>query len=68
MWNGVLGKMILKALPEVYVKQVDVYPDVERKRIRVVAGLENTSGKQKRAKLVFRIRNNVSGTERECRK
>ena len=64
MWNGVLGKMILKALPEVYVKQVDVYPDVERKRIRVVAGLENTSGKQKRAKLVFRIRNNVSGTEK----
>ena len=64
MWNGVLGKMILKVLPEVYVKQVDVYPDVERKRIRVVAGLENTSGKQKRAKLVFRIKDNVSGTEK----
>lgn len=64
MWNGVLGKMTLKALPEVFVKQVDVYPDVVRKRIRVVAELENTSGKQKKAKLVFRIKDIVSGTEK----
>ena len=34
-WNGVVGRMQLLARPAAYVKNVQVYPDVDKKRIRV---------------------------------
>lgn len=40
MWNGILGKMQLRALPSVEISRVEVYPDVENKKVRVVTLLK----------------------------
>ena len=65
MWNGVLGKMTLEALPEITVKQVDVYPDVKQRNIRILTILENTGKTPQKAKVTFRIKNNASGEIKE---
>ena len=39
MWNGVLGDMTLRALPAVYINNVNVYPDVDHSKVRVVVDL-----------------------------
>lgn len=43
-WNGVVGKLLLKAVSPVYVEDVQVYPDVQAKKARVKLVLVNTSG------------------------
>ena len=35
-WNGIVGKMELQARQQQYVKNVQVYPDVEKKQVKVV--------------------------------
>lgn len=35
MWNGILGKMTLTAKDEVYITKLDVYPDLDQKKLRV---------------------------------
>ncbi|MDO4159794.1 MAG: glycoside hydrolase family 2 TIM barrel-domain containing protein [Prevotellaceae bacterium] len=40
MWNGVLGKMELTALPTIYIHNIAVYPLVAEKKIRVKANIE----------------------------
>lgn len=43
-WNGITGKIFLEAKPRVYVNHVSIYPDVQNKKIRVVAEVINSSG------------------------
>lgn len=43
-WNGVVGKLSLKAGATVYIEDVQVYPDVQAKKARVKLRLVNTSG------------------------
>lgn len=38
-WNGILGDFYLEALPAAYIRSLQVYPDVKRHRVRVVADL-----------------------------
>ena len=38
-WNGVLGEMTLRALPDVYINKVEVFPDVKRQKVRVIVTL-----------------------------
>ncbi|MGC4104322.1 exo-beta-1,4-galactosidase [Ferruginibacter sp.] len=35
-WNGIIGKMELRAVPKTFIKNVQVYPDVKNKRARVL--------------------------------
>ena len=42
-WNGVLGRMELKAENDVKLQQVNVYPDIAGKRIKVKAVLVRTN-------------------------
>ena len=44
-WNGIVGRMELQARPQQYIRNLQVYPDVENKQIMVemeVVGNENT--------------------------
>ncbi|GAA4795672.1 glycoside hydrolase family 2 TIM barrel-domain containing protein [Olivibacter ginsenosidimutans] len=43
MWNGVIGELALIAEDQVSIKQLDVYPDLEKKSIRIKAHIHNTS-------------------------
>uniref|UniRef100_F4C6M4 beta-galactosidase n=1 Tax=Sphingobacterium sp. (strain 21) TaxID=743722 RepID=F4C6M4_SPHS2 len=44
-WNGLIGELALLADDPVYIAQVDVYPDVQKKKAKVVLKLINTTGK-----------------------
>lgn len=45
MWNGILGRIELRALPEVYLSDLQLYPDVDRKVVKCVASVMNTTKK-----------------------
>lgn len=42
MWNGILGEISLRAKDAIFMKDVQVYPDVQNCRIRVKGKLQNT--------------------------
>lgn len=50
-WNGIIGKMFLQALPTIYCKDVQVYPDVKRKQALVKLQLFNLSSADQKATL-----------------
>ena len=45
-WNGIVGRIELQARPQLYLRQVRVYPDVEQMNVRVVLRKQG-SGKVK---------------------
>lgn len=49
-WNGVTGRIELRSVPRVYLEDVQVYPDVGNKRIRVSV---RTAGDKGRGKVSF---------------
>ena len=45
-WNGVVGKMALIAHDKVYIKELNIYPDLKSKLVKVKAVLKNTLGEK----------------------
>ncbi|KOS05583.1 beta-glucuronidase [Flavobacterium akiainvivens] len=45
-WNGIVGKIVLEAKPLVHITNVQVYPDVQGKKARVVLQFVNGTAKQ----------------------
>ncbi len=52
-WNGIVGKMELRAFPAAHLALVNVYPDVANKKISINVVIKNTSGKKVKGKLKF---------------
>lgn len=52
-WNGVLGRMELKAENDVKLQQVNVYPDIAGKRIKVKAVLVRTNPQTTQAEITL---------------
>lgn len=50
-WNGILGEFRIEALPDPYVDDVQVYPDVAGRKARVVARIVSRDGGAVRLKL-----------------
>ncbi|MBA4166015.1 MAG: beta-galactosidase [Chitinophagaceae bacterium] len=44
-WNGIIGKMNLTARPAVFISDVRLFPDVDRKVVQVKMVIQNESGK-----------------------
>ncbi|MCU7551188.1 beta-glucuronidase [Chitinophagaceae bacterium LB-8] len=44
-WNGVIGKMLLTATPQVFIEDVQVYPDIQNKLARVKLTVVNNRQK-----------------------
>lgn len=44
-WNGIAGRINLTTTPKVWLDDVQVYPDVANKRIKVVVKIGNITGK-----------------------
>lgn len=51
MWNGVLGDMTLRVLPDCDIKGIDVYPSADLQCVRVVVKIDNY-GKKPVSKVV----------------
>ncbi len=44
-WNGIVGRIELRATDPVWIEDVQVYPDAAKREARVVAGIGNITGK-----------------------
>ncbi|HZL08649.1 MAG TPA: hypothetical protein VFC65_01520 [Prolixibacteraceae bacterium] len=40
-WNGIIGKFFLEASPKTYITDLQVYPDVDNKKIKVKLAINN---------------------------
>ena len=60
-WNGIAGQMELQSRPEVYIANVQVYPDIDAKTIDVEAKIVGGKGK-------YDLRFNVAGKDYERKK
>ena len=54
-WNGMLGRMELKAENDVKLQQVNVYPDIAGKRIKVKAVLVRTNPQTTQAEVTLQV-------------
>jgi beta-galactosidase len=43
-WNGIIGRMELKATDPVWIEAVDVYPDLKENKVEIKARLRNITG------------------------
>lgn len=60
-WNGIVGLMELQSRPEVYIANVQVYPDIDAKTIDVEVKVCGGKGK-------YDVSFNVAGRNYECKK
>ncbi|WP_278702737.1 sugar-binding domain-containing protein [Phocaeicola sartorii] len=54
-WNGILGEMKLVAVDPVYVDDMQLYPDVVRKTVKIKMKIKNHTQKEITGKAVFSI-------------
>lgn len=47
-WNGITGKMYVEALPDVYIDNIQVYPDVRHKQAKIKVYIINKGKKETR--------------------
>ena len=50
-WNGMVGNLFLAAKPQVFIEQVSLYPDIQKKQVKAKIKLRNFSGKSVEASL-----------------
>ena len=50
-WNGIVGKMELQATDPVWIDEVQVYPEVNGNRARIIVHIGNSTGKKVTGKL-----------------
>lgn len=60
-WNGVVGEMVLEAKEQIHLQQVDVYPDVKEKTVRVKAMLPQL-GRAMKGLLELKVRDAAGKT------
>ncbi len=58
-WNGILGEITLEALDPVYIENMQVYPDVKSKSVRIKMEIANYTGKDVTGDARFRIKGNA---------
>ncbi len=52
-WNGIVGKMELRAFNPVHFKSIQTYPDVARRKVRVKCTVSNQTGNKVEGTLFF---------------
>lgn len=55
-WNGIVGKINIEALPLVSLGWIKLYPDIHNRVVRVVGGLENSSGNSQQVALELNVK------------
>lgn len=64
-WNGIVGKLELRATPLVWIEDLQAYPDAKSKSVRVRGRLANASGKSVTTSVALSLaRARDAGTER----
>ncbi|MEL7482831.1 MAG: sugar-binding domain-containing protein, partial [Planctomycetota bacterium] len=55
-WNGVIGTLELRSTPTVRIENVQLYPDVDRKRVEAVVTVSNMRGEAGEGVVQFDVR------------
>ncbi|HSN50566.1 MAG TPA: hypothetical protein VLR52_04990, partial [Bacteroidales bacterium] len=42
-WNGIVGDISLRTMPETYIRSVKIYPDLQNKKVKVIVAVSNKS-------------------------
>jgi hypothetical protein len=50
-WNGMVGQLFLEARPLVHIQNVQVYPDIQNKKLVAIIKVQNLTGKSTSVKL-----------------
>ena len=61
-WNGVVGQLFLEARPLIHIQNIQVFPDIQNKKIAVKVKVQNLSGHSANVRLSVAVTQN-SGTE-----
>ncbi|MGF7077689.1 sugar-binding domain-containing protein [Mucilaginibacter sp. UYCu711] len=63
-WNGIVGQLLLKAIPAISINDVQLYPDVKHKIVRVNIRLNNVNSGTKSVEIKLRASasNNLTNT------
>lgn len=60
-WNGILGNLFLEATDKTYIKNLQVYPDINNKKITVNLGIENKLNIPE-GTIVLNVEKTINGT------
>ncbi len=52
-WNGITGQMFLESRPPIFIKNIEVFPDIERKLINAKISVDNSSEEKTKIHLVL---------------
>ncbi|MBN8688120.1 MAG: beta-glucuronidase [Chitinophagales bacterium] len=55
-WNGIIGKISLQRVPDIEITDVQVYPMVKLKKVRIVVDFKNQMAGPQKSTIEFRIR------------
>ena len=56
-WNGILGQMYIKALPAVYIRDIQSYPNVEQRTVTLKIQIKNCTDKD--AQAIFHVNSHL---------
>ncbi len=56
-WNGITGELSLKVAPKVYINDVKVFPDIQKKTAKVVVSIKNPQNIDFKGRLDFVAQN-----------
>ena len=62
-WNGVVGQLFLEARPLVHIQNVQVYPDIQNKKIQAKVKVQNFSGKTGAVELGLNVKETGKNNE-----
>ncbi len=63
-WNGMIGELSMKARPLVFISDVQLYPDIDKRQVLVKIEINNTTGKSKEVSVNLMASTNKSGAEK----
>lgn len=55
IWNGIIGEMKVSAYDKLYIEDVQVYPDVDKKIVKLSVKLRNNTGESAKGKLTVNV-------------
>ncbi|OYX83951.1 MAG: beta-glucuronidase [Flavobacteriales bacterium 32-34-25] len=55
-WNGIIGKIALEAISPVYIDDVQIYPDVKNRKVRVKITVNNSTPNNFNGKIIIQAK------------
>ncbi len=55
-WNGAVGQLFLETRPLVHIQNIQVYPDIQDKKLVVIVKVQNLTGKATSVKLNLKVK------------